>query len=75
LSITNPHLRVIGLTATPYRLGHGLITDKPAIFDDIIEPTTIEELQLKGYLSKLKSKVTSERLNVTGVHNRGGEYI
>jgi DNA repair protein RadD len=33
LTEINPHLRVIGLTATPYRLGHGLITDKPAIFD------------------------------------------
>ena len=34
----NPHLRVIGLTATPYRLGHGWITDKPGIFDAIINP-------------------------------------
>ena len=33
----NPALRVIGLTATEYRLGHGLITDKPALFDDLIK--------------------------------------
>ena len=37
----NPLLRVVGFTATPYRLGHGLITDKPAIFDALIDVVTI----------------------------------
>jgi DNA repair protein RadD len=72
---TNASLRVIGLTATPYRLGHGLITDKPAIFDDLIEPVSIEELVHKKYLSTLRSKVTASKLDTTGVHKRGGEYI
>lgn len=71
----NPALRVIGLTATPYRLGHGLITDKPALFDDLIEPVTVEELIHKGYLATLRSKVTTTQLDTTGVHKRGGEYI
>lgn len=71
----NPALRVVGLTATPYRLGHGLITDKPAIFDDLIEPVTINELIFNGYLAPLKSKLTSTQLSVEGVHKRGGEYI
>lgn len=71
----NPELRVIGLTATPYRLGHGLITDKPAIFDDLIEPVSIEELIHKGYLSTLRSKLTTAKLDTTGVKKRGGEFI
>lgn len=71
----NPALRVVGLTATPYRLGHGLITDEPAIFADLIEPVSIEELVFRGYLSKLRSKVTEARLDVSGVKKRGGEYI
>ena len=71
----NPHLRVIGLTATPYRLGHGYITDKPALFDALIEPVTIEELVLAGHLSPLRSKVTKTRLDTTGVKTRGGEFI
>ena len=75
LKSVNPMLIVVGLTATPYRLGHGLITDSPAIFDDIIEPVSIEELQYKGYLAKLKSKVTNLKLNTDGVHKSGGEYI
>ena len=75
LQAINPALRVVGLTATPYRLGHGLITDAPAIFADLIEPVSIEELVLRGYLSKLRSKVTEARLDVSGVKKRGGEYI
>ena len=75
LTLINPHLRVIGLTATPFRLGHGLITDKPAIFDDLIEPVSIEQLVHQGYLSKLQSKLTKAQLDVDGVHKRGGEFI
>jgi DNA repair protein RadD len=71
----NPDLRVVGLTATPYRLGHGLITDKPAIFDDLIEPVAIEDLVSQGYLSILRSKVTQERLETAGLHKRGGEFV
>ena len=75
LTIINPNLRVIGLTATPFRLGHGLITDKPAIFDALIEPVSIEELVELGYLSTLRSKRTEIVLDTSEVHKRGGEYI
>lgn len=75
LKAINPALRVIGLTATPYRLGHGLITDKPALFDALLEPVSIEELVFKGYLSTLRSKVTKATLDTSGVHKRGGEFI
>jgi len=75
LQAINPALRVVGLTATPYRLGHGLITDAPALFSALIEPVSIEELIFKGYLSKLRSKITKTKLSTEGVHKRGGEYI
>ena len=75
LTAINPKLRVIGLTATPYRLGHGLITDKPALFDALIEPVSIEELIYKGFLATLKSKVTRTKLSTEGVHKRGGDFI
>ena len=71
----NPAMRVIGLTATPYRLGHGMITDDPAIFDALLEPVSIEELIADGYLAKLRSKVTAKSFDLKGVHKRGGEYI
>lgn len=75
LLLLNPAMRVIGLTATPYRLGHGLIIDKPALFDALIEHVTIEELIVKGHLAPLRSKITRKKLSTEGVHKRGGEFI
>lgn len=75
LTKINPALRVVGLTATPFRLGHGMITDKPAMFDALLEPVSIEELVYKGFLAPLRSKHTKEKLDVSGVKKRGGEYI
>jgi len=75
LAAINPALRIVGLTATPYRLGHGLITDAPALFHDLIEPVTIEELIYKGHLAPLRSKLTKTVLDTSQVHKRGGEYI
>lgn len=71
----NPNLRVIGLTATPYRLGHGLITDKPAIFDVLLESVTIPELISEGFLSVLRSKSTEMSFDLSLVKKRGGEYV
>lgn len=75
LETINPAMRVVGLTATPYRLGHGLIVERPALFDALIEPVTIMELVDGGYLSPLRSKLTTQQLDVSGVHKRGGEFI
>lgn len=75
LTVINPRLRVIGLTATPYRLGHGLIIDEPALFNALLEPVLIEELVFKGYLATLRSKTTKAKLDLSGVHKRGGEFI
>lgn len=72
----NPQMRVIGLTATPWRLGHGRIDEgEETIFDGLVEPVTIEELIYKGFLAPLKSKITKEHLETDGVNKRGGEFI
>jgi len=72
----NPDMRVIGFSASPYRLGHGLITDgEDALFDAIIEPVSIEELVYHKYLAPLTSKATTFSFDQTGLHKRSGEYI
>lgn len=71
----NPNMRVIGLTATPWRLGHGTIASGDALFDDLLEPVTIAELIEGGFLSPLRSKLTGVKYDLTGIHKRGGEYI
>lgn len=75
LTNINPRLRIVGLTASPWRLGHGLITEKPAIFDDLIEPVSVEELIARGFLANLRSKNTEVHYDLSKVHKRGGEYI
>ena len=75
----NPYLKVIGLTATPYRLGHGRIVEEGSLFTDICyDITTLEEfnkLIAEGYICPLIPKKTGLMLNVDGVHMRGGEFI
>lgn len=74
----NPDLTVIGFTATPYRLKHGMITDKPAIFDaPLIKTIGIRELQERGTLAVLRSKATKEELLKLAEHARiqGGDYV
>jgi len=72
----NPFMRIVGLSASPYRLGQGMITEgKEAIFTEILEPVSIEELVFKTHLVPLRSKITQHQLKTEGLHKRGGEYI
>lgn len=76
LTSINPNIRIIGLTASPWRLGQGKITDgDDTLFSDIIEPVSIEELIYHGFLSPLKSKQTKLQIDTSQVKKRGGEYI
>ena len=76
LQAINPALRIVGFTASPYRLGHGMITEgADALFSSILEPVTIAELVLRGHLSPLRSKITSHKLATDGLHTRQGDYI
>lgn len=75
----NPNLRVIGLSATPYRLGMGLITEEGGLFTDVcVDMTTVEAFNWfidQGYLLPPIPKKTTLKLDLDGVHTRGGEYI
>lgn len=64
-----PHVRIAGLTATPYRMSTGLLTedwkDQPAIFDDVIFEKPITWFIDNGYLSPLVTRGTGTKLEVT----------
>ncbi len=76
LKVMNPHLRVIGLTATPYRLDSGLLcSGKDALFNDVSYEAPLSDMVKEGYLTKLVSKEPKTKLDVTGVSIRGGEFI
>ncbi|MCB1941624.1 MAG: DEAD/DEAH box helicase [Candidatus Accumulibacter sp.] len=72
----NPLLKVIGFTATPYRLDSGLLHEGDgAIFSDVAYEVSVRELIDQGYLSPLVSKRMATQLDVGGVGTRGGEFI
>ncbi len=71
----NPNIRMIGLTATPYRLGQGLLTEgEDAIFQALIEPVTIEELVKRKFLARLTSTFTDLKMDVEGIKKVQGDY-
>lgn len=73
----NPNLKVIGLTATPWRTGVGMLTDGGLFTDFSINLTDMSSFNRfikEGYLVPLISKVTQTILDVSGVHLLGGDY-
>ncbi len=76
LKAINPALKVIGLTATPYRLDCGMLHEgQNALFTDIAYEAPVRELIDAGYLSPLVSKQPATRLNVSKVGTRAGDFI
>lgn len=76
LKQTNPNVRVVGLTASPFRSGHGMIHEgDDVIFNALIEPVQIETLVDRGFLSPLRSKHTDFKIDVNNVKKRGGEFV
>lgn len=72
----NPQMKVIGLTATPYRLDSGRLHEgEDAIFTDIAYEVSVRELIDAGYLAPLISKRTATHIDVSGVGTRAGEFI
>lgn len=75
---TNSSLKVIGLTATPWRLGAGHLTNDGIFTDvafDITGLSAFNRLIQEGFLAPLIPKQTTAMLDVSGVHMQGGEFI
>ncbi len=73
----NPNLRLVGLTATPYRLGLGMITDGGIFTDICCDMTTLDAFNWfidEGYLSPLIPRPTDTKIDLSGVRKRGGEF-
>jgi DNA repair protein RadD len=75
LRAINPDLKLVGLTATPYRLGEGSLYDgEGAIFDDICFDKPIGEMIDEGYLCRPISKGMATGFDLSGVGKVGGDY-
>jgi superfamily II DNA or RNA helicase len=70
----NPALIIIGVTATPERLGgEGL----GKVFDDLVMGPTTAALIADGWLSpyRLFAPPTAQQADLSGVHSRAGDFI
>lgn len=79
LRAVNPYLKVVGFSATPFRMGQGMLTDDDALFTDVCFDMTSREafnwLIAQGWLSRLVPKQTTAELDITGVRMSGGEFV
>ena len=73
--IVNPHVRVIGLTATPFRLKGGLICQPDNILNEVCYEAGLNEMIAQGYLSPLISRAGRTEANLDNLHIRGGEFL
>ena len=75
LRAKNAEVRRIGITATPYRLGQGLLTQGDgALFSSIIVDVPVGDLVRDGYLAPLVSGDASAAIDVSGVATSLGDY-
>lgn len=74
----NPHVRLVGFSATIYRLGLGMLTDGGVfthVCYDITGKAAFNRLIDEGYLAPLISMKMATTLDVSGVKKAGGEYV
>lgn len=76
LQLINPHLKIIGLTATPYRLNGGLLTTgENKLFTSVAYRVDILRMIKEGYLSPLVTVKGATQYDTQGVAERGGEFV
>lgn len=73
----NPFLKVVGLSATPFRVGQGMITDGGLFTDIVCDYTSMHkfnELVSEGFISPLIPKRTNTEYNVDQVKIVNGDF-
>jgi len=73
--IVNPNVRLIGLTATPYRMSTGMICGPENLLNHVCYEVGVKELIVQGYICPLRSKAGKIKADTSNLHIRGGEFI
>jgi len=71
----NPNLRIIGFTATPFRLKTGSICTPDGFLNHICYEVGVRELIVQGYLCPLVTKAGKVKADTSGLHVRAGEFV
>lgn len=69
------HQRVIGLTATPYRMKTGTICGPESVLHEVCFEAGVRELIVQGYLCPLRSRAGKATADTSDIHVRGGEFV
>ena len=78
LKLQNPHLRIIGLTATPYRMDMGHLCEGStfsSVFYDISGGNNFIRLIDENYLSELKGILPKDKLDLSLVKKTKNDFI
>jgi DNA repair protein RadD len=73
--IVNPNLRIVGFTATPFRLKTGAICTADGFLNHICYEVGVRELIRDGYLCPLVTKNAIVRADTSTLHVRAGEFV
>jgi DNA repair protein RadD len=73
--VLNPNVRIIGLTATPFRLRTGSLCTPDGFLNHICYEIGVRELIRDGFLSPLISKAGTVKADADNLHVRGGEFV
>jgi len=68
-------LRIVGLSATPFRTGTGPICGPDRIFQRIVFEAKTAQLIAEGFLCPITNKVAEAEVNTDKVGLRGGEFV
>ena len=71
----NPNVRLVGLTATPFRMTTGTICSPENLLNKVCYEVSVRELIVQGYLCPLVAKGTREEPDTSGLHVRAGEFV
>jgi DNA repair protein RadD len=78
LKLCNPKLKLVGFSATPYRLKMGMLTDEGGLFSDVPFDLSSRDsfnwLIQQGWLVPLVPKKMQNMLDVSNVRIQGGEF-
>jgi DNA repair protein RadD len=75
LSERNCYLRIIGLTATPYRLGSGYICRPDGLINEICYEIGVRDLVKKGWLCPLVGKIAMAEIDTSDLSIKRGEFV
>ena len=73
--LVNPNVRLVGLTATPYRMTTGMICGPENLLNHVCYEVGVRELIVQGYICPLKTKAGRRKVDTGDLHVRGGEFI